>query len=314
MASTVPSNWFVLCYHEIAWSEPRHLRGLSICHPPDIFADHLEMCSRLGDIVSYNEGRSRVLEGPLHRPQFTFSFDDGYAGVVRHAASALDAHGVSGIAAINPPFIDKSATFWRAQLCWLRHVRQIDLLKQRLGEFGYCGESVKDFTMDHFTDDVLEVIDTTYRECADEDQRLDREHLHMQPHDVAALDDRGWLIANHSARHLPLLEATASDKAESEYSTAEATIESWTGTATSMWVAPFDRPLERDQDAVNQLRRLAGTRDVALVDDRPAIAKDIRERMVYRVFVPMARATALVTKLRAASRRGTRQTPHREGS
>jgi len=302
---------YVLCYHEVRWSEPMHLRGLGICHTPEMFGEHLEALSRLGTLVSYRDGLDRMRAGELTQPLFSVSFDDGYAGIVDHVLPTLDAIGVSALAAINPPFITGDATFWRSKLCWIRRRGAIERLAVGLETLGYHSGSVRDFTMDNYSDELVGIIDEVYESLADDDQARDRRSLHTGIDGLSALRAAGWELGNHSSRHLPLLESTAEDQLEAEFAEAEQWLATTVGAATTSWVAPFDRPLQRSASAVTSMRSLAGDRDCVLVGDRATSVPDVEDGVIYRTFAPVGRTPALVAALKRASRRSLQPTPHR---
>lgn len=311
MARTLAPGLYVMCYHDIAWAEPDHLRGLGICHPPDRFGEHLALYTELGDIVSLGEGLARLRGGEMRRPAFTLTFDDGYRGVIDHAYPALASLQTTGMVAINYEFLDGRATFWRSQLCWIRREGGLARLASRLEDFGYRSGSVREFTLDHFDEAVFETITSTYQEFAGDRCLRDRESMHLRSEEVVSLRDRGWEVANHSTRHLPLLEETASHAIVDEYESCESDLRALLATPTDYWVAPFDRPLQRSLAAVDAFRKAAGQRSVVLVDDRRTTPTDLEDGVIYRVFPPVSGPDQLYGQLRRAARRTKSPAPHR---
>lgn len=311
MLETLAPGWYVLCYHDVGWHEPRHLASLAISHPVDLFVEHVELCRSLGDIVSFDDGRAAVLAGDATRPTFSFTFDDGYRGVLEHAAPRLADLGVTAMAAINVPFVDGTEVFWRAKLSWIRHAGALEELRAHLAEAGLTGPSLRDLTMDHYGPRVHELIDAVYDRTDPDARADDRRRMHLTRDEVRALAGEGWVIANHSAHHLPLLEATAADRLEAEFEQNEELLAELLGGPTTAWVAPFDRPLARSPEALARLRRAAAPRPAVIVDDRRSDAADLRDGLVHRVFAPLASPGALLRQLRRAARRARTLPPHR---
>lgn len=310
MAKPLEPGLYVMCYHDVRWAEPEHLRGLGICLGPDRFLEHLNLYTDLGEIVTLDRGLEMLGDGGIRSPLFALTFDDGYRGVLDHAAPAMARFGAQGLLAINHGFLGGASVFWRAQLCWIRNRGALDKLAERLFDHGYRSGSVRDFTMDEFSEEVLGLIDEVYLTCDGPDRERDLALLHLTGAEVVGLRDTGWEIANHSTRHLPLLEPTASHAIEIEFETCESQLQTLLGAGTSRWVAPFDRPLNRSADAVTAFRRAAGSRSVVLVDDRRTQAPDRADNVIYRVFAPAGGNTELSRRLRRAARRSKTLAPH----
>ena len=151
MTAALAPGLYVICYHDVRWAEPGHLRGLGVCLPPDRFFEHLDLYSRLGEIVTLDQGLSRLGEGAMTRPVFALTFDDGYRGVLDHAAPAMAEIGAQGLLAVNHGFLDGEIVFWRAQLCWIRRSGGFANLARRPSGVCYRAGSVRDSTMDAFT-------------------------------------------------------------------------------------------------------------------------------------------------------------------
>jgi peptidoglycan/xylan/chitin deacetylase (PgdA/CDA1 family) len=164
--------------------------------------------------------------------------------------------------------------------------------------------------MDSFDEKVLEIVDQVYGACRSAVSEQDRELLHTDADGVLTLHRSGWEIANHSSRHLPLLESTAQHGIEDEYTQAEEALTTALGAPTRSWVAPFDRPLQRSQSAVAAFRAAAGSRDAVLVGDRTTHADDIAAGVIYRSFAPVGGAKMLEAQLTRASRRSLTTPPH----
>jgi peptidoglycan/xylan/chitin deacetylase (PgdA/CDA1 family) len=298
-ANRLDPGWYVLCYHEVAWWAREHLAGLGIAHPVDLFDRHVSALANAGELVSPLEAQQRVADGD-DTPLISFSFDDGYAGVLNHAAPMLDAHGVTGIAAINSTFTDGTDTFWRAKLSWIRACGELPRLAARLA---MSPSMLRDATMNHFDDAVLEAIDAVYASAHPQRAAVDRAGLHMSWDDVRSLRDAGWTIANHSANHLPLLEASAIGRLQNEHDACETVLERELGTKTTLWVAPFDRPAHRTESSVAQFVASASGRTVVLVGDRITTSVDLGSQVIHRINAPVVEADTLVGVVRSAARR-----------
>jgi len=311
MTRPLDPGLYVMCYHDIRWAEPWHLRGLGICLGPDRFMEHLNLYSDLGDIVTLEQGLRMLDNGNIGGPTFVLTFDDGYRGVLEHAAPTMAGYGAKGLLAINHGFLEARNVFWRAQLCWIRNSGGLDRLTKGLSDLGYRSGSVRDYTMDNFSEQTLEIINQAYLDCDSSHRQRDLATLHLTRSEVVSLRDGGWEVANHSTRHLPLLETTASDSIMAEFETCESELQALLGTVTSRWVAPFDRPLNRSSRAVADFRVAAGTRDIVLVDDRSTRTADRSDNVIYRVFAPAGGPAELSRRLYRAARRAKTPAPHR---
>ena len=141
----------------------------------------------------------------LDEPLISFWFDDALTGVHRHAAPILDQYGVTGGVAVCSAFMQRSELFWRFKLGYLQSIDGMRFVRSRLKPLGFrFGQSVRTFTITHFSDDVLAVIDELYERFTTPAQRADAYRMFLQPDDVADLQARGWEVSNHTARHYPV--------------------------------------------------------------------------------------------------------------
>ncbi|NOX29790.1 MAG: polysaccharide deacetylase family protein, partial [Actinobacteria bacterium] len=298
-----------LCYHEIASSERLHLRGIGITHAAGQFECHLEHLAEVADLVSPLDAMSRLASGD-ETPMISLSFDDGYRGVANHARPLLDQIGISAIAAINSTFADAAETplgdpdrvFWRSQLCWLRHKGKLPELASSLQ---MPVSDLRTATMDQYGPAVVKEISNLYAQTDTASAAMDRHQMHLNWDEVRSLRDAGWVVANHSANHFPLLEASGLGQLDAEHAQCEDRLAAELGASSTMWVAPFDRPAQRAPQAIEQMLASASGRHCVVVGDRVTQMADLDNRLIHRINAPVGGPEMLLGALVTAAARTT---------
>jgi len=307
--SPLPPGWYLLCYHEIASSERLHLRGIGIAHAPDQFERHLEHLAEVADLVAPQEAMDRLANGD-DTPMVSLSFDDGYRGVANHARPLLDQVGITAIAAVNSTFADAATApsgdpapvFWRSQLCWLRHKGKLSELASRLQ---MPISDLRTATMDQYGPAVVNEIAKLYAETDAASAAVDRHQMHLNWDEIRGLRDAGWIVANHSANHFPLLEVAGLSQLDAEHTQCEDRLVAELGTESTMWVAPFDRPAQRAPQAIEQMLASASGRHCVVVGDRVTQTADLDTHLIHRINAPVGGPKMLLGALVAAAARTT---------
>jgi len=279
--------WYGLLYHGVGWEDPIATRFIARMHSPDVFRDHLKVIREHGDIVSFEEGVERTRKNKLRRPMFTFWFDDGLASVRRYAFPLLTGHGAVGCTSVCSRFFCQEELFWRSKLSVLYYLDGFPALRRRLRRFGYQpGGSVKRFTLDHFSEDLIDEIDGVYNDYTDESQRDYLMRTFDDRSGTRFLKDAGWTVANHSQAHYPVGEDTAIHRFQQDFEKCEAEIREVTCRASRVWVLPFERPPKRSTHLLETFQQCGDNRFLAFVAPRPTVAADIEQRIIYRLYVP----------------------------
>jgi peptidoglycan/xylan/chitin deacetylase (PgdA/CDA1 family) len=298
----LPRTWTILLYHDVSWEESGYVRSFGGTCPPDLFRAHVETVASLGDLVGIAEGERRLRDGGSDAPCFSFWFDDGRTGVARHAAPVLEERGLAGAVSVCSRFVEREAFFWRYKLSYLNAAGGIERLRARLARLGLGeGESVKRFTEDRFSPDVLRAVEEEYERATTPAQRADAFRLFLDGDGVRRLHRAGWTVANHTAAHYPVAQAHSLSLLREQFEECEAAIEALCEHPSDHWVLPFDR--KRSPDLLRAVEDARGDRALVLVGDRantPARCAD--RRVLYRVTVPVVPPRALARLLRRVER------------
>lgn len=287
-------GWYILNYHDISWEENAFVRGIGGSFPPDVFREHLDTLCQHARLVSIDEGLKHYREGTIDAPLVSFWFDDGFTGVRKYAKPLMDAHGVAGAISVNSRFALREEMFWRSKLSYLSQTDGLRFLRSRLKPLGYrAGESLKAFTMDRFSPEMIAAIDSVYNEMTDETMRDDAFRIFDTMEGLRSLQMSGWVIANHTSAHYPVSEAHYVHRFKAEFDECEAALRQHLGIETDHWVIPFDRDSLK-LDALLKTFRAADekTRHLVLVGDRYNAA--YRERLIHRIEPPYLDGKALV--------------------
>lgn len=279
--------WYVLLYHGVSWEDPVTTRFISSMHSPDVFHDHIKAIRECGEIISVEEGIERTMGGKLKKPIFTFWFDDGLASVRRFAFPLLARYGAIGVTSVCSRFFKQEELHWRCKLSVLHHLDGLPALRQRLRRFGFhLGWSVKQFTLDHFSEKLINEIDAVYHDYTDETHRAYLMRTFDDCSGIRFLADAGWAVTNHSQAHYPVGEDTAIHRFQKDFESCEAEIRKAISRRSMAWVVPFERSHMRSKVLLETFRQCGGKRFLALVEQRPMVAADIEQRIINRIYVP----------------------------
>jgi peptidoglycan/xylan/chitin deacetylase (PgdA/CDA1 family) len=286
--------WYIVLYHDISWEENCYLRSIGGTVPPDIFRDHVRALASVGELVSIPEGERRLREHTIDVPLFSFWFDDGLAGVSRHAAPILEEHGVAAAVSICSRFVRHAELFWRFKLSYLNAVDGIRFLRSRLSRRGFKrGDSVKTFTRLQFSADVLADIDELFERFTTPQQRADAFRMFMDRGTIERLWRRGWTIANHTAAHYPVCEPNCFHLLPDTFREGDEEVVSICGKPSTYWVLPFDT--ESPAAVIDASTPWREDRHLVFVRNRANTPASCGEaRVLYRFSAPIGSARQLI--------------------
>ena len=291
-------GWRILLYHDVSWEQSAYLRAIGGTCPPDLFAEHVAAVAELGEIRSVPEALARFESGPLERSLFSFWFDDGFLGVREHAAPILRRFGVTGATSICSRFIARQEMFWRLKLSFLISGDGRDRLQDLLSALGWQAEqSIRDFTLDHFSPSLVQQIDEIYWEFTTPQERADAFRLFDTAEGLRELAAAGWTIANHTAAHLPVAEESALPFFPVQFGECEDYLERQFQWRSKFWVAPFDRPGRRAAGLFETFRAYGADRVLVLVGDQVNCFGKNPPATLFRYMVPIVSTSQMVRQL-----------------
>lgn len=302
MTARLNPGWYLLLYHNVSWEESPFLWHIGGTCPPDIFRDHVEECSRLGELVSIQDGTEVMAQGKIDRPLFSFWFDDGFVGVRKYAAPVLAEWGITGATSVCSRFATGKELFWRLKLSYLNAVGAGGRLRSRLGKYGCAlSDSLSEFTLTNFRFELLDIIDELFKEVASPVAQKRGVDLFDGPDQLRSLYEQGWVIANHSASHYPNRNGLNHEVILEEFEECDAFLKSTIGAPGSFWVAPFGTMSANSVDAITHKY---DSKTIVLVGDTGNTPPRARsDRILYRVSVPSNDRNAVGSSLAAASTR-----------
>lgn len=295
------NGWYILNYHDVSWEENPFIRGIGGSFAPDIFTEHLEVLNQNARLVSIQEGFELFCNGDLKEPLVSFWFDDGFTGVRKYAMPIMETFGVKGAISINSRFTLREEMFWRSKLSYLSHVDGMRFVRSRLKPYGYTLEkSVKGFTMDHFSEEIINAIDSVYNEFANKITQKDAFRLFDTMEGIQVLHQNGWEITNHSSAHYPVSEDAHIQNFKIEFDECEQALNKHLGIQTRFWVIPFDRQTSRSGNLEETFYAADNKgRYLALVGDRFNDTHQSGRRILYRIEPPYLDGKRLVRHLKS---------------
>lgn len=281
-------GWYILLYHNISWEENAYMRGLGGTCPPDRFREHLTYLAKAAELVSISEGYRRFRNHDIHHPLVSFWFDDGLSGVRRYALPILQSYQVSAAISVCSRFIERTEFFWRFKLSYLSSVDGLRFLRSRLKKYGYRpGDSIKDFTKQHFSLDLLQEIDAIFQQFTSDRHRQDAFRMFEDQSGLLALSQAGWLITNHTAAHYPVSEDAYADHFFEQFVECEHYLSSlFPFTTPEFWVLPFESIGYRIQAMLTTPPPELQKRILVLVGDRMNYSSQPLQHVLFRINAP----------------------------
>ncbi len=289
-------GWYILNYHDISWEESAYTRAIGGSLPPDIFRSHLAALNQNARLVSIPDGFERFRQDDINEPLVSFWFDDGLVGVRKYALPLLEQVGVKAAMSVNSKFMLREELFWRFKLSYLTFTDGMRFLRSKLRPLGFKTDmSVRSFTIDHFSAEIVADIDEVYRNFSDELGRQDAFRLFDDVNGIAELHRQGWEIANHSASHYPVSEDSYIEHFGAEFERCEAALQQHLGLNTRFWVIPFDRKGKRSAN-LQQVFEQTDDRDrtLVLVGHRFNTSQQQQGRQLFRIYPPYDNGAGLI--------------------
>jgi hypothetical protein len=291
-------GWYILLYHNVSWEENPFIRGIGGTCPPDMFREHLDCLEKAGEFVSIADGIDRLQSGKIAGPMFSFWFDDGLSGVRQYALPLLQKWHTTGTLSICSRFVNRSELFWRCKLSYLSYLDGLRFLRTRLRKYGFkSGNYVKDFCYDKFAPEILKEIDTVYNKFTTEIERKDAFRLFETDSGIVQLARENWTISNHTAAHYPVGEDIYADKLIEQFEECENTFKTLFNTESQYWVLPFGDAGTRASNIIETFMRANNNRYFILVGNRINYPANLKNRIIFRIGVPLYNGKDLVRYL-----------------
>ncbi|HHH27961.1 MAG TPA: hypothetical protein ENK57_06410 [Polyangiaceae bacterium] len=278
-------GWYILNFHSVDWEDSILTRAIGGTTRPDVFRHQLERMASVGRFVSVPEGQARLESGDaIDEVLFSVWFDDGFAGLVDFALPICQSFGVLPALSVCSRFALREEMFWRAKLSYLAYADGMRFVRAKLRRsFKGVPYKIRSWTLEHFDEQVLAIVDEIYREHTSEAFRDDAFRIFADADGLQALADAGWLITNHSAAHWPLAPGLGWDVVEREFDQCEAFVRRWSPD-NRHWVIPFAFGAENYLDA---LMRRATVVEVG--ERRNTVETWQRTGRLFRFDAPMRR-------------------------
>ena len=85
------AGWYILNYHDVNYEDSILTRAIGGTIRPDVFYEHMQTLSSMGDFISVEEGLNALNhKTKFNNPCFSLWFDDGFYGLKEHAAKICE--------------------------------------------------------------------------------------------------------------------------------------------------------------------------------------------------------------------------------
>ncbi len=245
--------WYIISYHNIDWGQNVLSNRIGGTITPIEFRNALDVFHENFEILSPSDAMNKTLEGQLKNPVLSIWFDDGLLGVKKYSLEILEKYNIKPGYSICSNFLLRQDMFWRFKLSYIINTKGVHFLYDRMKKYEYNGRSsLRKFTIDHFSLEMVSFIDDLYKSCCSKEELISHYNIYETIEGVKHLIDKGWEIANHSASHYPIGEDIAISYFKEEFLECERKINDLFGIRTKYWVLPFDRQNMRS-DKINKM-------------------------------------------------------------
>lgn len=208
-SEALPCGVYILAYHGIVSDKPRqwetHYRKGSVTAA--CFQSHLQALKNQAEFVTLEQVPALFSSGPLDRPYFAITFDDGYSNLLSAALPATHDLNVHPTVFLNGAF-SEGEVYYRVLAAMLATPSAAQYLRDELerscpgvtwsndplGLFNQTKDQYQPFTLET-------AIDRVFRDRIGDPRDLS---VHLTVEDVKRLLSAGWSFADHTYNHVPL--------------------------------------------------------------------------------------------------------------
>lgn len=279
---------YVMNYHNVAWEDSLLTRALYGTIRPDIFRDHLAWYKAHGDLVSTRDALDRLASGrSFGRPAFCLWFDDGFSSVARHAIPLCKEYAVTAAQSVVSRFVLREEFYYLAKVSLLAMTDGLRFLRSRLRTLDPgVPLRFREWLKSSFSLEAVGAIDEVYMRFTTPAFRADAWRLYADYDQIRFTADEGWLIANHSAAHYPIVDHRAWDDIEADLEECGRIVRDFEG-ADRYRVSPFSVAEGERRE------RLLHSAMLVQVENRANTPDTFQTGVIYRCEPGMGRAPVL---------------------
>lgn len=281
------SGWYPLLYHDVRNDGdipggPPWLASVAASR----FEADLDELSRMGDLVSAQEGLDATREGRADRAVlFSLWFDDGFASVRTVAAPRAAAAGVTGFTSVCEDFARRSQTFWRFELYALRDAIGAEELGARLFPDRAGGPAsdvpVHVLASRQFSAPLRARLAELARDVLGDDVRRELLELFDDLEGTRALLSAGWAAVNHTPAHFPVAQPCMESHFMDAFRPAGAPLSF--APNDDLWVIPFGCHPDRVPVLLELSERARPAPTLCLVGNHANDRRLLASRRLYRI-------------------------------
>lgn len=262
----------LLTYHQIAPESDVFTEGTGLRHTPADLEQHLDYLLEHYQPVRLSDWLDAADRGETLRHAVVLTFDDGFAGVLRHAWPVLYRRRVPMTVFPVTGVIGNTDLLWTHKLAWLQAHGHADRMIEALQAEGFPPrgdtETLDDYARRCYRVDLPGIIEAVLRSTGQSGPRLAAAlRPYLEPAEIAEADPEFVEFGNHTHTH-PVLAALSRDQQREEIATAGDALTALAGRAPTVLAYPFGLKRHYNADS-RELARESGHR--AAVDMRRRI-------------------------------------------
>lgn len=296
--SKLNPGWYILLYHNISWEETPYTRPIGGVCPPFLFEEHLKYLSQEGHLVSVKQGIELWKENNIKEPLFSFWFDDEFKDVRNEAVPLLKKYQTTGAMSVCSRFVKRQELMWRCVVSYLGYVDAKKILRSRLKVLGYRpSDTIKDFTLNHFSDEILLLLNQVWFDYVTPDERDQGMSLFDDTEGLRELVQENWLLTNHSSAHYPIGEDSYIDHMVNQFKECDVFLKEDLDYHTPFYVLPFDREQHCSDQLIPMFQRHFEKDDVLVLVRDQVNSCFQKDPVLYRFNVPFVSGPELIKYL-----------------
>ncbi len=262
----------LLTYHQVAPEPDLFTAGTGLRHSPEELERHLDYLLEYYRPMRLSDWLDAVARGQTPRHAVVITFDDGFAGVLRHAWPVLYRHRVPMTVFPVTGVIGNTDLLWTHKLAWLLahgHGRRVaDALRAEGFALPAEDGDLENHVRQSYRPDLPDILEAVLRSTGHSGPRLAASlRPYLEPADIAEADPELVEFGNHTHTH-PVLAALSRDQQRAEITAARDALAALTGRPPLVLAYPFGLKRHYNADS-RELARETGHR--AAVDMRRRI-------------------------------------------
>lgn len=262
-------KWYIINYHNVDWGDTDYSVGFRLTISPQLFREHIAMLEKYGQVVSFKEGYKSWIKNEIKEPLISFSFDDGYRGVLNYANDILNEYAAPGLISVCDSCYRHEKVMWRNKLSYIHLNHKYSDLITELKKMGFSEKSdrISKFTLDKFSLAVAELVDRVWSTFGYDEPSVS-EKLFLGKMELKTLISYNWELGNHTSNHFPISENSGIHLLQEEFERNSELILEDFGIDPKFYTIPFERVNKQAPNFIEEAKKLFPNKNLVMIGNK----------------------------------------------